>query len=244
MIPAFIKEKVRRLAWKILGDVPGPPAPPPLHRVLDHAIRNADVQTRVARNGCKPGQVGSLLGDYLEFGCYAGASFVHVLEGAAKRMPWMRFFAFDSFEGLPAPEGPDENGSFWEGQYACNQESFLRNVRRPDIDPGRIICVPRWYNQSLTPEVKRRHNLTVAAIVTIDCDLYQSAVPVLHFITDLIETGTILLFDDWFCFKGDPERGVQRACAEWLASNPNVRLQDWHLFDGFGKSFIVLKQGG
>jgi hypothetical protein len=157
-------------------------------------------------------------------------------------MPWMRFFAFDSFQGLPIPRGIDQDGVFHEGQYACDQETFLRNVQGPDVDQGRIICVPGWYDQSLTAEVKQRHNLTIAAIVTIDCDLYESTIPVLNFLSDIIETGTILLFDDWFCFRGDPGRGVQRACLEWLEAQPRIRLQDWHLFGSHGKSFIVATQ--
>jgi hypothetical protein len=244
MIPRIFKTATRRLAWKVLAEVSPCPEVHPRFRALDYAIKNIHHHTRVARSKCKPGQRGTLMGDYLEFGCYEGDSFRCVLQGAAQAMPWMRFFAFDSFQGLPKPQGPDQNGTFREGEYACSQEAFLRNVQQPDVHSSRIICVPGWYNQSLTPEVKRRHNLTVAAIVNLDCDLYESTVPVLHFLTDIIETGSILLFDDWFCFKGDPERGVQRATAEWLAVNPNVRLQDWHLFGGFGKSFIVVKTGG
>jgi hypothetical protein len=243
MIPRFLNNSIRRFAGKILGGLP--PQPLTLHarlQALDYAIKNIDHNTRVAREVHLPGHSGSLLGDYLEFGCYDGESFRHALKGAAKQMPWMRFFAFDSFQGLPKPQGVDENGAFREGEYACSQEDFLRNVHQADMDPSRIICVPGWYDQSLTPEVKRRYDIRIAAIVNIDCDLYQSTVPVLRFLTDVIETGTILLFDDWFCFNSDPERGVQRACAEWLVANPSVRLQEWHLCGGFGKCFIVHKK--
>jgi hypothetical protein len=239
----LIQRVTRRLMRKVEGPPKQPEVPSPLLQTLDLAIRNIHFQTRLARNEFSPGQVGSLLGDYLEFGCFKGESFRHVLSGAAKDMPWMRFFALDSFEGLPRLGRIDEQGSFLQGQYACSQEEFLRNVYLEDVEPQRIICVPGWYDQSLTQDVKVRHSLRIAAIVTIDCDLYESAVPVLNFLTDVVETGTILLFDDWFCFKGDPERGVQRACSEWLLSSPHLRLQEWHLFGGFGKSFIVIKKG-
>jgi hypothetical protein len=51
----------------------------------------------------------------------------------------------------------------------------------------------------------------------------------------------VLIFDEWFTAKGDPDRGEPRACAEWLANNPDIALQDWHLFGAYGKSFIVTR---
>src|ERR1051325_10146445 len=45
-------------------------------------------------------------GDYLEFGCYRGASLIMSYMLARKyRLSKMRFFAFDSFAGLPESEG-------------------------------------------------------------------------------------------------------------------------------------------
>ena len=35
----------------------------------------------------------------------------------------------------------------------------------------------------------------------VDCDLYQSTVPVLAFLADLLQDGTVVLFDDWYCFR-------------------------------------------
>jgi len=66
-------------------------------------------------------------------------------------------------------------------------------------------------------------------------------VEALNFVTDLVETGTVLIFDEWFTSKGDPERGEQRACAEWLQRHPAIALQDWHFFGAYGKSFIVTR---
>jgi hypothetical protein len=39
--------------------------------------------------------------------------------------------------------------------------------------------------------------------------------------------GTIIIVQDWFRFKGDPRRGKQRACAEWLARNPQFELIEY-----------------
>ena len=36
---------------------------------------------------------------------------------------------------------------------------------------------------------------------------------------NLIQTGSIIIFDDWFNYKGDPLKGEQLACKEWLNKN-------------------------
>src|SRR5258708_39905160 len=82
--------------------------------MLDMAIKFINHNTTTSRTRCQPGTPGSLLGDYLEFGCAAGASFLHTYKRAARLMPWMRFWAFDSFAGLPRPEGIDQRGEAQE----------------------------------------------------------------------------------------------------------------------------------
>ena len=209
--------------------------------MLDMAVKFVNHNTGTARERQEPGDPGSLLGDYLEFGCAAGASLIHIYQQAAPRMPWMRFFAFDSFQGLPKPEGIDADGEAREGLFACDEPTFIANLRQAGVDLTRVVTVPGWYRNTLTNDVKRSRELRLASIVYIDCDLYSSALEALTFVSDLVETGTVLIFDEWFTAKGDPDRGEPRACAEWLARNPDIALQEWHLFGAYGKSFIVTR---
>lgn len=207
------------------------------HEALDWALLNTHICTRREREGI--GQGDSLMGDYLEFGVFEGNSFLHAHHRARDLMPWMRFFAFDSFEGLPALSGDDAHGEFYEGQFACSQSQFEEILGREGADMSRIRIVPGWYDRALTDEVKRTHNLSVCTVAMIDCDLQASAVPVLDFLTSLIRTGTILLFDDWYNFRGDPELGVRKATRNWLDQNPQFELEKWHPFCHHGQSFIV-----
>ena len=73
----------------------------------------------------------------------------------------------------------------------------------------------------------------------IDCDLYESTVPVLDFLTDLVGQGTVLIFHDWFRFKGRPDCGEQRACREWLARNPQLELIEYWREGPQAVSFLV-----
>ncbi|MEK7097767.1 MAG: TylF/MycF/NovP-related O-methyltransferase, partial [Patescibacteria group bacterium] len=156
-------------------------------------------------------------GDYLEFGVFKGSNFSEVYRIAkAKKLTDMRFFAFDSFEGLP--EGSEkEFGQFAEGEYSASLERFNANLQKSGVDLKDVQAVKGWFKDMLNAETKKRLGLKSAAIIWIDSDLYESAVPVLDFITDLVVDGTILVFDDWFFFKGNPNRGEQRAFREWLA---------------------------
>ena len=183
-------------------------------------------------------------GDYLEFGVYRGGSFIAAFQaieknrrnvgsanrGSSELSQWLakrpRFFAFDSFAGLPGGEA-ERQSDYGEGAYACTEDMFRRNVQEAGVDMARVVTVPGMYDKSLTPAVKAQHGLRQAAMVMIDCDLNESTVPVLDFITDLVGQGTILVFHDWFRFKGSPQQGEQRACREWLQRNPQFELIEY-----------------
>ena len=181
-------------------------------------------------------------GDYLEFGVWKGRSFARAyniwkhLFKAKGRLEDMRFFAFDSFQGLPETS---ESPEFKKGQYYSTEKSFKENIAVQGVDLSRTVTVPGWFNDTLNAETKDRISLKKAAVVFIDCDLYESAKTVLSFLTDLVQDGTILIFDDWFAFKGHPDKGEQRAVSEWLKENQKIKLVEWQNVNWRGKAFIV-----
>jgi len=190
-------------------------------------------------------------GDYLEFGVWRGDSFIKayhaVHEMRRQHTAWLnrhvtfssngsgtpefrlwnewkpRFFAFDSFEGLPATG--DQTQEEWAGgSYACSEAQFRANVAAEGVQLTDVVTVAGFYDRSLTPELKRTHNLRRAAIVHIDCDLYESTTYVLDFVTDLLTQGSVLVFDDWFFNQGRKDRGEQAACNDWLKRHPHIEL--------------------
>jgi len=184
-------------------------------------------------------KMNDVIGDYLEFGVYGGEGFSLAFNLAKKKkQDTMRFFAFDSFEGLPKPEDKSMS-KFSEGMYKCSLEQFKKNIERRNVDMDRVTITPGWFCDVLNDETKHKLGIKTASIVMIDCDLYESTVDVLNFITNYLVDGTILIFDDWFCYKGNPEKGEQKATKEWLEQNPEVKLIDYYNFGCHGKSFIV-----
>jgi hypothetical protein len=195
-------------------------------------------------------------GDYLEFGVFRGESFIAAYRALAMQrraytpentaapeyLAWKehppRFFAFDSFEGLPGGTA-ERQTDYFAGSYGCSEKDFKANIAADGVDLRRVVTVPGFYDRTLTPETKRQHRLTRAALVMIDCDLYESTVPVLDFLTDLVGQGTVIVFHDWFRFKGNPNAGEQRACREWLARNPQLELIEHWREGPQAISFIV-----
>jgi hypothetical protein len=205
-------------------------------------------------------------GDYLEFGVFRGATFIrayhtikevyavasgddmvgagHTTPGEAEwlRAQWrqMRFFAFDSFRGLPDEVGTGAP-AFVAGKYSCGEEEFRANLRRAQVPVDRVETVPGWYADSLTAETRERHGGRPAAIVFVDCDLYSSTTSVLEYVTPLLQEGTVLVFDDWYHYRGDPGSGEQRAAGEWAQRTLRWKLVEYHKEGAFRNSFIVVK---
>ena len=186
-------------------------------------------------------------GDYHEYGCHQARTFRDVLSEARKcGRNDMMFYAFDSFEGMPAMEpgspsyeffGPNGNAP---GSLATSLEDFMALVKAHGIYVDRVRAVKGFYDKSLTPELqaemlsKGRH----AGFITVDCDLYESAVPVFRFIEPFIVEGTVIYLDDYRCYRGSPARGVAAAFREFEARS-RFRF-DRFLDVGFwGTSFIA-----
>jgi len=198
-------------------------------------------------------------GDYLEFGVFKGdrliqayetATFItsrirtggdpYLAKASTKPLEDMRFFGFDSFEGLPKAKDIDvvKGQEEWigEGGFAATLDEVTKLMPKKGIESGRIKLVKGWFNETLTQKTKDELGIKAAAIVYVDCDFYESAVPALEFVTDLLVDGSILIFDDWWIFKGRADRGEQRAFREWQEKH---KIQAREFIPGTAMSFMI-----
>jgi O-methyltransferase len=162
-------------------------------------------------------------GYYFEFGCN---------EANTMRKAWDNFrylfdfvyVGFDSFEGLPEISDVDKQDIWKKGKLAYAEELFIKKVTCHGMPSNKLRTVKGFYDKSLTLELK--HNLlpTKAAVIYIDCDLYVSTVPVLEWVIDFLQVGTVIVFDDWYCFHGDCRRGEQLAWSEFRQRHPELRF--------------------
>lgn len=181
-------------------------------------------------------------GYYFEFGSH---------EANTMRLAWRHFrhlfnwdfVAFDSFEGLPEIDDVDKQAIWSKGKLETREEDFIRIVTSSGMPRSRLTTVKGFYDQTLTAELRERFLPRKAAVVYIDCDLYKSTIPVLEFIKPFLQVGTVVVFDDWNCFHGDPERGERRAWREFCAANPDLRFVDF-VATNEAQAFICVDAGG
>jgi hypothetical protein len=175
-------------------------------------------------------------GYYLEFGCFTANTMRMAFDCFHHLFDW-HYVAFDSFEGLPEIGEIDKQVIWEKGKLTMTEQDFVKVCRRHGIPPDRLTTVKGFFDVSLTEELKQRLLPRKAAVVYIDCDLYLSTVPVLRFIEDLLQPGTVIVFDDWNCFLADPDRGERRAWREFLAASPQLHFEPF-VSKGMQKSFI------
>ncbi len=153
-----------------------------------------------------------------------------------------RFFLFDSFKGLPKIEDPGDTlegySAIWEGRFAVGEADVRAAIEKAGhaLDP--VTFVSGFYEQSLTrPETLALVADEPAALVHIDCDLYSAARDALVFVQSRMLDGAILMFDDWFIYRGRPDRGVQKAFHEWVCQSDLI-VQEYFRYHWAGVAFI------
>lgn len=183
-------------------------------------------------------------GDYFEFGVASGRSAVSAIRAAAL-YDWKapaRFHLFDSFQGLPALGEVDAGSEqFKEGDFAHSRESVIAHLERRGVwDPSRIALYEGWFADTLDARLQASFPPGSAAIVHIDCDLYESTRDVLNFVTPLLQPGTLMLLDDWNCFRGSNTAGERRAVREWIGRDDVPwELEHYVSYGWHGAGFVV-----
>lgn len=122
----------------------------------------------------------------LEFGVYHGLS----LRQLARRVIGP-VHGFDSFEGLPEAWKSDEP----IGSYSAHGHL-------PQMPP-QVVLYPGWFKDTLPAFVANQTEKV--RLINIDCDLYSSTCTVLNKIYPLLQTGAILVFDEYLGYPGYEE---------------------------------------
>ena len=179
-------------------------------------------------------------GSYYEFGLFRGYA-LWFAQDLTRRLSVQDFHlhGFDSFQGLPAPEGVDEGAPWTAGDYAVSREQVEGYLREFDADTSRISLHEGFFSDELFQALEGKCEFGRASLVYVDCDLYSSTVPVLRFIRERLVDGTIVLFDDYNCFGRSDDKGQRRALREFLRENPDIRAEPLRPFGWHGQGFRI-----
>jgi hypothetical protein len=180
-------------------------------------------------------------GDYFEFGLWQGKTFKYAHKMIRRySLKGIKLRGFDSFQGLPSHENRSDN--IWhKGQFAYGRNLLERDLLDSGFKSTEYELVERFYDDSLNEELVAKLSLAgvKAAVVYIDCDLYESTKPVLKFIVNFLQNGTIICFDDYYNYKGAKDEGEARAIAEFLLENPHIEFIPYMIYSPLGQSFIT-----
>jgi predicted O-methyltransferase YrrM len=119
---------------------------------------------------------------FTEFGVFNGTSINYF----ARKCPHAELYGFDSFEGL------EED---WHG-FRLLKHSFDRHGLIPKCEEN-VELIKGWFVDSV-PEFLNRLKARQIDIVHLDADTYTPTAFVLESIKKNMQTGTIIIFDEFF----------------------------------------------
>jgi O-methyltransferase len=209
---------------------------------LDHRSENRMSELGMIAHAFQFARINSVRGDYFEFGLWQGKTFRYARRMKLRyHLNQMTLWGFDSFEGLPRSSETRDN--IWApGQFRNPEDQLRRALKRAGFQDSEFELVPGFFCDSLNGALHHRMAGRTAAVVYVDCDLYESTRDVLRFVQRYLLNGSIVCFDDFYCFKGAPDQGEQRALREFLQAVPEFSFIPYFDYGPVGKSFIVRRQ--
>src|SRR6266851_2302036 len=178
-------------------------------------------------------------GHYAEFGCFGGRTFRLAYSASRLARYPTHLWAFDSFMGLPPPEDQRDLHPRWvPGSMATGEARFRAVCARHGIPPSDYTVVAGYYARSLAAGAPGQRP-EVVSFAYVDCDLYSSTVDVLRFLEPRLRAGSILVFDDYYCYGADGPSGERAAMLEVFPESGDTALLPYHPVGWHGMSFIV-----
>jgi len=191
-------------------------------------------------------------GSYVEFGVATGNSIrsAEVAERRSsssllgvRRVP-RRIYGFDTFEGFSSTSQEDAHptwqGSKFTAQFATVQRRFHRTgdrVRLFQIDAMSLTDKHGEAEIDLSAFVHEQ-----VAIALFDMDLGEPTERALHWIAPALVDGSVVMFDEFFAFQGDPERGESGAFRRFQESNPGMFFRELLSYGDGGRAFQLRRK--
>ena len=148
-----------------------------------------------------------VLGDYVEFGCYAGDTslmLAEILVGSEKKL-----YLYDSFEGLPeksSQDASDAGRDFVKGALAVSKKDVKARFLRAGL-PVPVIK-KAWFNELTSEDVPDK-----IAFAFLDGDLYESIRDSLRLVEGKMAEKAVIIVHD---YANPALPGVAKAVDEWM----------------------------
>jgi O-methyltransferase len=228
-------ESTRRLLGWIVDSVSA--------RIVGRCLFDVDGRERLHRrefffNAFKVLRFNGIDGDYTEFGSSGGTTFAFAYRESRRYQLDVKLWAFDSFQGLPAPEESDEHPRWVAGKMARGVDEFRKICAKNGIPAGAYELVPGFYDETLTAMTPDDEPTNIA-LAYVDCDLYSSTKTVLRFLRPRMKHGMVVAFDDYFCWSSTQMSGERKAMLEFIAGDDRWEWVPYIQFGWHGQSFVI-----
>lgn len=173
-------------------------------------------------------------GAIVECGIGSGSSLFHFAVLNQIESKGRDLYGFDSFEGFPEPSAEDssernvEGGVLYRG-WASDPEQLkrvFRNDFRSDFN-FELKLVKGFFENSITEGVIKDLKKSGIALLHLDVDLYDSYKVTLERLFPLVNSGGVILFDEYINEK-IKFPGAQKAIDEYFGSDKNGIEFDEH----------------
>lgn len=177
-------------------------------------------------------------GDYTEFG--TGVTSFPLAFAESRRANYhCHLWAFDSFQGLPEPQLPEDEHPKWiRGDLKISLEQFRDLCSKSGISNSDYDVVPGYFQDTIGKESSASMPTNIS-LAYIDCDLYSSTIQVLKFLGTRLKHGMIIAFDDYYCWSKNAVSGERKACKMFFDASNQFSLLPYTQFSWGGMSFIV-----
>ncbi len=208
-----------------------------LYRGIEYTVGSA-VKGHVAEFGTSSGRTAMTLAKGL-----ADYTNKYVASEQAHEIGPRKLLLFDGFEGFPAAIHPIDQaaphiacGIWGPGVTKDASAAILREMCGTYLPSDRIEIREGWYRETMPTLVAGLE----LAFVHIDCDFYESTMDVLDrlFAIGAFSDGCAIYFDDWYCNRGSPKFGEQRAWADCVAKY-QPQFTDWGPYATVGHRFLI-----
>lgn len=154
-------------------------------------------------------------GDIAEFGCYIGTTSVFIKRILDKTSD-KRFYAYDSFAGLPDKSSADSSGAgieFKAGELSVSKKQFLQTFQKAGLKPP--IVHKAWFKDLTVDQLPKN-----IAYAFLDGDFYESIIDSLVLAWPRLNSGGIITIDD---YERAALPGVSKAVGQFF-QNKHISL--------------------
>lgn len=215
-----------------------------IHAIIPPVVSHNLAKYEAIKKGMYQTALEHTTGDYLEFGVFTGSSFNYAMQ-INRKLQYLgdmqtSFYGFDSFKGFGKKDTDDEHPFFRDDIFSINEKKVKKNIMKFSRGSN-CKLIDGFFEDSIQGRDIKKFNISKARVILIDCDLRSPTEIALEFIKPTIQEGTIILFDEYNCYKGNIKKGEYVAFEKFKQGLSEFCFRRVFDYGYSGRAFIAYK---